>query len=63
LLGLARRRTLNHPAAVSLERFVPLDQFSRYLDATLDLSFIRRRVADLYPTTGRSSIDPAFLLL
>jgi hypothetical protein len=41
MLGPAKRRTLDQPVVVSLERLVPADHFYRHLDAALDLSFVR----------------------
>jgi transposase len=58
MLGPAKRRTLDQPVLVSLERLVPPDHFYRHLDAALDLSFVREWVADCYAERGRPSIDP-----
>lgn len=37
---------------------IPEDHFLRQVEQAVDLSFIRKRVAYLYPYTGRPSIDP-----
>jgi transposase len=44
--------------AVSLEALVPQDHFSRSLDRTLDLSFVRELVQETSAPLGRPSIDP-----
>ncbi|HEX2281350.1 MAG TPA: IS1182 family transposase [Thermomicrobiales bacterium] len=41
-----------------MEDLVPADHFYRYLDAKLNLSFVRTWVQDCYATGGRPSIDP-----
>ena len=43
---------------LSLEEFVPKDNFYRRLDAMLDLSFVRDLVRDRYASSGRPSVDP-----
>jgi transposase len=43
---------------VSLEELVPHDHFYRHLERTLDLSFVREFVQQMYAGGGRSSIDP-----
>src|SRR6266702_456089 len=43
---------------VSLEELVPQDHFYRYLERTLDLSFVREFVEKTYAGGGRPSIDP-----
>ena len=58
MLGPPKLRLLDRPVAVSLEDLVPADNFYRYLDAKLDLSFVRTWVADCYADQGRPSIDP-----
>jgi transposase len=58
MLGPLKQRELDRSVLVSLERLVPADHFYRHLDATLDLSFVRDWVADLYASGGRPSIDP-----
>jgi transposase len=42
----------------TLEDLVPTDHFYRYLEHTLDLSFVRDLVRDAYADIGRPSIDP-----
>jgi transposase len=44
--------------AVTLEKLVPPDSFYRYLERSLDLSFVRDLVHEAYAETGRPSIDP-----
>ena len=58
MLGPPKRRALDQPVLVSLERLVPADHFYRHLDAALDLSFVREWVAGCYAERGRPSIDP-----
>jgi hypothetical protein len=58
MLGPPKRRDLDRPIAVSLERLVPPDHFYRRLDAALDLTFVRSWVAECYAECGRPSIDP-----
>jgi transposase len=58
MLGPPKLRCLDQPIAVSLEELVPGDHFYRYLDAKLDLSFVRTWVQDCYAAGGRPSIDP-----
>jgi transposase len=58
MLGPPKLRLLDQPVTVSLEELVPADHFYRHLDATLDLSFVRRWVQDCYAAGGRPSIDP-----
>jgi len=58
MLGPQKVRRLDRPAVVSLETLVPRDHFYRYLEATLDLSFVREWVKDCYAAGGRPSIDP-----
>src|SRR5947207_2241753 len=43
---------------LTLEDLVPLTHFYRFLDRTLDLSFVRELVAPCYAAGGRPSIDP-----
>jgi transposase len=42
----------------SLEDLVPADHFYRYLEQTIDLSFVREFVQETYAGGGRPSIDP-----
>jgi transposase len=58
MLGPPKLRLLDQPVTVSLEDLVPAGNFYRYLDAPLDLSFVRTWVADSYADQGRPSIDP-----
>lgn len=58
MLGPAKLRSVDQPITVSLEALVPADHFYRYLDAKLDLSFVREWVAEFYKPGGRPSIDP-----
>jgi transposase len=58
MLGPAKPRELGSPVAVSLDALVPRDHFYRYLDARLDLGFVREWVTGAYPDRGRPSIDP-----
>jgi transposase len=58
MLGPPKLRCLDQPVTVSLEALVPADNFYRYLDATLDLTFVRDWVQDCYADAGRPSIDP-----
>ena len=57
MLGI-RGRTFAPMVSVSLEELLPADHFYRYLDRTLDLSFVRDLVRDYYAADGRPSIDP-----
>jgi transposase len=58
MIGPSKERDLERSVLVSLERLVPANHFYRHLDATLDLSFVRAWVAELYAPIGRPSIDP-----
>jgi transposase len=58
MLGPAKSRRLDEPIAVSLEALVPIDNFYRYVEATLDLGFVRAWTRELYAERGRPSIDP-----
>ena len=46
--------------AVSLEELVPEDNFYREVECSLDLSFVRELVYELYSGIGQPSIDPVF---
>lgn len=46
----------------SLDRHVPADHILRQIDAVLDLSTIRRRLAPYYAVGGRPSIDPELMI-
>lgn len=43
---------------LTLDDLVPQDNFYRYVERTLDLSFVRELVRDRYAAGGRPSIDP-----
>jgi transposase len=58
MLGPAKPRRLDEPLAVSLEELVPASNFYRYLEAKLDLSFVRDWTRALHAERGRPSIDP-----
>jgi transposase len=58
MLGPAKPRRLDEPIAVSLEEVVPLSNFYRHLEATLDLDFVRDWARERYGKRGRPSIDP-----
>ena len=58
MLGPPKARCLDRSVLVSLEALVPQDHFYRYLEAHLDLSFVRDWVAACYAAGGRPSIDP-----
>ena len=51
-------RTFSPLESLSLEEFVPKDNFYRRLEATIDLSFVRELVRDCYASSGRPSVDP-----
>ena len=58
MLGPPKLRCLDRPIGRSIEELVPPDHFYRFLDAKLDLTFVRTWVQDLYAERGRPSIDP-----
>jgi transposase len=58
MLGPPKLRCLDKPVTVSLEALVPADHFYRFLEAKLDLSFVRTWVQERYADRGRPSIDP-----
>ena len=58
MLGPPKVCSLDQPVTISLEAFVPKDNFYRHLAAKLDLSFVRDWVQDCYAERGRPSIDP-----
>ena len=58
MLGPVKCREFDRPVVVSLDDLVPRDHFYRFLEAHLDLSFVRDWVSDAYPARGRPSIDP-----
>src|SRR5260221_13143502 len=57
MMGL-KERAFAPLVAVSLEELVPQDHFYRYLQRTLDLSFLHELVRECYAAVGRPSIDP-----
>jgi transposase len=56
--GPPKSRDLDEPIRVSLNDRVPPSRFSRHLERTLDLAFVRDLVRDAYAEIGRPSIDP-----
>jgi transposase len=58
MLGPPKPRRLDEPIAASLEALVPRNNFYRYLEAKLDLRFVRDWAKDLYAERGRPSLDP-----
>ena len=58
MLGPPKLRCLDRPIGRSIEELVPHNHFYRFLEATLDLTFVRTWVQDLYAERGRPSIDP-----
>src|SRR5215470_20188895 len=54
----SKQRTFATLINVSLEDLVPATHFYRYLERTLDLSFVREFVQEIYAGGGRPSIDP-----
>lgn len=58
MMGTKVRSFSPLPDDLSLEDLVPEDHFYRRLEATLDLSFVRKLVAPLYANGGRPSVDP-----
>jgi transposase len=53
-----KERTFAALPPVTLEDLVPPDSFYRHLERSLDLSFVRDLVHEVYAETGRRSIDP-----
>jgi hypothetical protein len=58
MLGPPKPRRLDEPVAVSLEVLVPRENFSRHLEAKLDLGFVREWTRELSAERGRPGIDP-----
>lgn len=58
MLGPPQSRQLNEPIRVSLDDLVSPNHFSRHLDCSLDLAFVRDFVRGASAETGRPSIDP-----
>jgi transposase len=57
MMGI-KARTFGPLPPVSLDDLVPTDHFSRQLERTLDLVFVRDLVGDAYAGIGRPSVDP-----
>lgn len=57
MLGYKSKHFQSHPT-LSLETLVPSEHFYRYVEAKLNLSFVRELVKDHYAPVGRPSIDP-----
>ncbi len=58
MMGKKQRNFHSLPEDISLEDLVPKDNFYRRLEGSLDLSFVRALVEDLYAHSGRPSVDP-----
>ncbi len=58
MMGKKIRNFVPLPTNLSLEELVPKDNFYRYLDRKLDLSFVRDLVKECYACSGRPSVDP-----
>ena len=58
MLDPPKGRCLDMPITVSLEAPVHADNFYRYLDVKVDLTFVRDWVRECYAENGRPSIDP-----
>ncbi len=56
--GPPKARDLDEPIRVSLNDLVAPGHFSRHLERTLDLAFVRELVRETYAGIGRPSIDP-----
>lgn len=57
MMGL-KARVFGPLPPMTLEDLVPPDHFYRHLERSLDLSFVRDLVREVYADTGRPSIDP-----
>jgi transposase len=57
MMGI-KERVFGPLPPVSLEDLVPPDHFSRHLERTLDLGFVRDLVRKDYANIGRPSVDP-----
>jgi hypothetical protein len=51
-------RTFAPQTKMELSELVPQENFYRYLERKLDLSFVRGFVGEKYAQAGRPSIDP-----
>jgi transposase len=58
MLGPTKIRRVNQPVLASLDTLVPPHHFYRFLERSLDLSFVRDLVRETYAAGGRPSIDP-----
>src|SRR5215207_6017240 len=58
MLGPPKARHVDRPVLAALDDLVPPGNFSRHLEAALDLSFVRDLVRDRYAPGGRPSLDP-----
>jgi transposase len=58
MMGIKERDFQRLPDDLSLEVLVPKDNFYRWLEERIDLSFVRELVRPLYAGGGRRSIDP-----
>ena len=58
MLGPPKVCCLDQLDPISLEAWVPQDDFYWHLDAAFDLRFVRDWVGALYADRGRPSIDP-----
>ena len=58
MMGKKQRNFHSLPEDISLEDLVPKDNFYRRLEESLDLSFVRALVENLYANSGRPSVDP-----
>jgi transposase len=58
MMGTKIRSFTPLPPDLSLEDLLPVENFYRRLQATLDLSFVRELVEPLYAKGGRPSVDP-----
>jgi transposase len=58
MMGIKERKFRPLPSNLSLEEFVPKDNFYRCFEERLDLSFVRELVRECYASSGRPSVDP-----
>jgi transposase len=58
MLGPPKPRHVARPVLASLDDLVPPGHFSRHLEATLALAFVRDLVRDRYAAGGRPGLDP-----
>jgi len=57
MMGTKAREFATH-TDISVEALVPIDNFYRHLERTLDLAFVRDLVREHYAADGRPGIDP-----